>query len=235
MTTTPQINDLLLCDEQEFVRHAFWVFLGRWPDPEAFGTCLKRLVEGVPRMQLLVEIKASSEAVNRYRFMARVERAIRQHRLVAVPIIGTVVRLFLTRVGKQDDTSRRLRVLEFENAVWRDRLEQRISQTDFEIGAIKLQLQEWSGNPSRSRGGIDVISNAVGSESQAIPPPVAGTSKAPAIPPSQELARLPSAFLQRAPATRDRPVEMDPHVSAVLAELRSALATAKKVSNENSN
>ena len=235
VTATPQVADLLLCDEQEFVRLAFWVFLGRWPDPEAFGSNLKRLAEGVPRMQLLAEIEASPEAVNRYRFMTQVERAIRHHRLVAVPIIGTVVAFFLTRVEKRDNASRRLRVLEFENAVWRDRLEERVSQTDFELGAIRQQLLEWSADPSRSRAGIENAGTAVRRDSQAIPPLVAATPKAPAAQQSPELKRAPSALLKRAPATRDRPVGLDPHVSLVLAELRSAVATAKKVSNENSN
>ena len=235
VTATPQVADLLLCDEQEFVRLVFWVFLGRWPDPEAFGSYLKRLAEGVPRMQLLAEIEASLEAVNRYRFMTQVERAIRHHRLVAAPIIGTVVALFLTRVEKRDNASRRLRVLEFENAVWRDRLVERISQTDFELGAIKQRLLEWSADPSRSRGEIENAGTAVGRNSAAIPPLVAATPKAPAAQQSPELNCAPSALSKRAPATRDRPVGLDPHVSLVLAELRSALATAKKVSDENSN
>ena len=121
------MDDLLKCDEQEFLRVAFMLLLGRAPDPEAFGAYLNHLGAGVPRLQLLEAIEGSAEATNRAIFLATIDRAIRQYRIATFPIFGPIVQLLMPQVEKLDSTSRVIRAFRFEHALTAERL-QKIDQ-----------------------------------------------------------------------------------------------------------
>lgn len=121
------MDDLLKCDEQEFLQVAFMLLLGRAPDPEAFGAYLNHLGAGVPRLQLLEAIEGSAEATNRAIFLATIDRAIRHYQIATIPIFGSILRLLMPQVEKLDNTSRVVRALRFEHALTAERL-QKIDQ-----------------------------------------------------------------------------------------------------------
>lgn len=118
------VGELMRCGEQEFLRNAFMLLLGRAPDPEAFGTYLDHLSAGVPRLQLLDAIEGSREARNRARFVSTTERAIRQYRITTMPIIGAFASLFMNEVEQRDHTSQALRAIQFDHALSMERFEQ---------------------------------------------------------------------------------------------------------------
>jgi FkbM family methyltransferase len=121
---TPTIDDLLNCDEQEFLRVSFMLILGRAPDLEAFGFYLNHLKAGVPRLHFLEEIECSPEARRRAAFVARIERAIRQYQVTTVRIIGPLARALMNDIEKLDSTSRSLRAIQFDHSLSIERFEQ---------------------------------------------------------------------------------------------------------------
>lgn len=139
--------DLMTCDDQEFLQSTFMLVLGRAPDPEAFGTYLRHLTLGASRLQLLEAIEGSLEARNRAAFIASIERAIRQYRIVTVPIIGPFLRIFMSGGEKLDSASGALRAIQFEHAFSIERLDQiefQIKEVSFirlgEVEGIEHQL-----------------------------------------------------------------------------------------------
>lgn len=138
----PTITNLLACDEQNFVRRAFWVLLGRWPEPEAFMAYFNLLKTGSKRMQLLADIAASPEAYVRSQLIEHIESAIRRYQISAIPLVGAVTQLFLGPIEKRDRISRDLRAIQFENAVRLDAVEQNTIRSRFEIGEINSTVQE---------------------------------------------------------------------------------------------
>ena len=126
---TPTIQDLMKCNEEEFLQHVFMLILGRAPDPHAFGTYLNYLAAGMPRLQVLEAIEGSREAKNRAWLVAKIERATRQHRVAKIPLVGPFVRA-LVYEGESyegeglDGESREVRALQFDHAVSMQRLDQ---------------------------------------------------------------------------------------------------------------
>ena len=237
LSMVPTIKQLLTCDEQEFVQLAFRVFLERRPDPKAFGTYLNHLAAGVTRMQLLADISISPEAINRARFVARIETAIRRHRLAKIPFIGAIACIFSADIERQDQASRTLRAQTFESLLWRERLERRISVTEGEINSIKRQLLKTAANISNARAQIaDDAPDGRRSSAGASPRVHGDLALSSAIlMKSREEAQPTSFKLQRPVDPRDTFVERDPHVLEVLSALQAALISAKKSSNENCN
>ena len=233
---TPTINEMLNCDEQEFIRLAFWTMLGRQPDPNAFGTYLNHLAAGIPRMQILSDIAASLEAVNRAKFVARIESAIQQYRLARVPFIGAVSRLFMTQIEKQDDVSRTLRAQQFENVLWRERLEQRTAQIEFDIAISKVKYLELANTTPDFRTQLEGdISDSQPQNEQSSEQSLGDVDTASLSVPTKAEAQHQDTRMRRISKPHDALVDTDPHVLEVLSELRSALTSAKKAGNENSN
>jgi hypothetical protein len=57
------LHELLRCDEQTFIRRAYWVLLGREPDSDGLANYLGRLRSGVSKLRVLQELTESPEAV----------------------------------------------------------------------------------------------------------------------------------------------------------------------------
>lgn len=55
------LADLLACDDYSFVQRAYWVLLGREPDPGGLANYLDRLRSGTPKLQVLSELAQSPE------------------------------------------------------------------------------------------------------------------------------------------------------------------------------
>ena len=237
LSMVPTIKQLLTCDEQEFVQLAFRVFLERRPDPKAFGTYLNHLAAGVTRMQLLADISISPEAINRARFVARIETAIRRHRLAKIPFIGAIACIFSADIERQDQASRTLRAQTFESLLWRERLERRISVTEGEINSIKRQLLKTAANIYNARAQIADDAPDGRRSSAGASPRVHGdlVLSSAILMRSREEAQPTSFELQRPADPRDTLVERDPHVLEVFSALQAALISAKKSSNENCN
>ena len=85
---TQSIEELLTLPAPEFVLAAFWILLGRSPDPEAFGAYLAHLDAGVLRLRLLADIHASGEAAARRSFLSQIASQTGRSRLAATPVIG---------------------------------------------------------------------------------------------------------------------------------------------------
>lgn len=55
------LEELLACEDYPFIRRAYWVLLGREPDPGGLANYLDRLRSGTPKVQVLAELARSPE------------------------------------------------------------------------------------------------------------------------------------------------------------------------------
>jgi hypothetical protein len=55
------LEELLACDGYPFIRRAYWVFLGREPDPSGLANYLEQLRSGTPKVRVLRELAQSPE------------------------------------------------------------------------------------------------------------------------------------------------------------------------------
>jgi hypothetical protein len=55
------LAELLACEDDAFIRRAYWVLLGRGPDPDGLANYLARVRAGSSRLQVLSELAGSSE------------------------------------------------------------------------------------------------------------------------------------------------------------------------------
>jgi hypothetical protein len=105
------LDELLARHDQAFIHCAYQTLLGRDPDEEGLSYYLARLRTGVPKIQILGQLRRSDEGRDYAANLPGLDAAIRRYRWAQKLIIGWLVRLF-TRVEGNNATERKLRGLE---------------------------------------------------------------------------------------------------------------------------
>ena len=111
LTKATNLETLLQYQDRQFVAHAYYALLNRQPDPPGLTYYVQRLRNGTPKLQILSEIFASPEANKTQYHLPGLRQAIRRQRLTRLPLVGTLLRLFV-RVDGHSTFENRLRVIE---------------------------------------------------------------------------------------------------------------------------
>jgi len=91
------LEELLEWDGEDFVRCSYVTMLGRQPDPQGEAYYTNRLRRGYSKMELLWQFRHSSEGRLHDPGIAGLDRALSHARWEKLPVIGSVVRLFINR------------------------------------------------------------------------------------------------------------------------------------------
>jgi FkbM family methyltransferase len=81
-------------DDAAFVVLAYRTLLLREPDPEGYAYYLKRLRRGVGKLELILQLRSSTEARSKPVELPGLARALWSMHLVRLPVIGVLFRLF---------------------------------------------------------------------------------------------------------------------------------------------
>lgn len=101
VTQLPQISAaqnlkaLLQLQDTQFIVSAFQLLLKRSPDAEGFSYYIKRIRAGVPKIQILGQIMDSREAQTLGVEIPGLRKAIRQQRIISLPLVGKVLQIFI--------------------------------------------------------------------------------------------------------------------------------------------
>lgn len=90
------LDELLGLYDQHFIRGAYYAVLGRAPDPTGTEYYLRRLRAGAPKMQILAQLRKSSEGKGRALALPGLAAAIARYNRTRWPLIG---RWFTTSEG----------------------------------------------------------------------------------------------------------------------------------------
>ena len=105
------LRTLLQHNDRRFVRCAYLTLLKREPDPSGFSFYVRRLRDGAPKMQILIEICSSDEARAAGANLPGLRRAIRRQKLIRLPLIGNLAKMLFDGEGESVFETR-LRVIE---------------------------------------------------------------------------------------------------------------------------
>jgi hypothetical protein len=105
------LDELLARDAQAFIHCAYQTLLGRDPDAEGFNYYLERLRTGIPKIQILGQLRRSEEGKAYAANLPRLDAAIRRYYWTQNAILGWLLRRFI-RVEGNNATERKLRGLE---------------------------------------------------------------------------------------------------------------------------
>lgn len=107
VTSVPR---LIAPHDREFIYTAYQAVLGRAPDQEGEAYYLARLRAGTHKLEILKQLRHSSEGAAFIPGVAGLDRAIRRYRWATLPLIGVMLRLLWGAEGN-GATHRALRVL----------------------------------------------------------------------------------------------------------------------------
>lgn len=114
------IKNLLSLFDIEFVNSAYHTVLGRAPDVEGAAYYLARLREGAPKLEILKQLRRSSEG-RMAPPVPGLDSEITRHRLANLPLVGALFRLLMPSY-ETGGRGRQLRII--TNEVARMRAEQ---------------------------------------------------------------------------------------------------------------
>ena len=140
---TTSLEELLSYDDVQFVHAAYLTVLGRVPDPEGMHYYLARVRAGIHKLEILGQLRMSKEGRAKPPTMAALERAIKWHRRLKNPFLGTLMRPFAGG-HSVDDSQQKLRAI------------------DNKLYLIDSKLQHWMGEMKSS---LDQIHQLIGSRS----------------------------------------------------------------------
>lgn len=84
---------LLSYQDEHFIYHAYRHLLGRTPDPDGMFYYLKRVRAGVSKLEILAQLRLSSEGKSRQATMIGLQQAIRRYYWLKLPILGPLLQL----------------------------------------------------------------------------------------------------------------------------------------------
>jgi GT2 family glycosyltransferase/SAM-dependent methyltransferase/glycosyltransferase involved in cell wall biosynthesis len=90
-TTVQSLEDLLELAAQAFVTAAYHAVLGRAPDPDGLRHYQHALDTGRSRLQVLTDLRYSTEGRGRTPTLAGLEEAVRRQRLARIPVLGRLL------------------------------------------------------------------------------------------------------------------------------------------------
>ena len=107
------VTQLLALHDQPFIHAAYRILLGREPDPGGQAYYLGRLRSGIPKIQLLWQLRVSSEAREHKACLPGLDVAIKCYKRCRLPIMGWLFRCIylICRFQIKTLSSARLRLL----------------------------------------------------------------------------------------------------------------------------
>jgi predicted SAM-dependent methyltransferase len=107
------LEDLLLCNDREFIESAYRLILMRRADDGGLQFYLARLRSGVGKVQILAELSTSDEARVRGAVVQGLRSRLRRQQLESVPLLGPIFG-FLSRVAGDSKATVRMRAIEWQ-------------------------------------------------------------------------------------------------------------------------
>jgi len=133
---------LLACHDQHFIRCAYQTLLNRAPDPEGLGYYLARLRLGFSKIQILAQLRLSSEGQAHAAQVSGLDAAIKNHQQGRYPLIGWVFRRINGWEGNHP-TERKLRGIENQIFLLGDESNRRFNQMESALtGLQQLVVQQ---------------------------------------------------------------------------------------------
>ena len=159
------LDELLICNDQQFVRCAYQTLLNREPDAEGLGYYLGRLRIGFSKLWILAQIRSSQESKARAPTLPWLDDAITRYRRGKYPLIGWI---FRRGRDSEDDhpveskLERKLRSIENQIYMLSD-------ESTFQLHQIATALAELNSlvppQPGAPQGGV-----SMGETSEVAPP-----------------------------------------------------------------
>ena len=88
------LDDLLQCQDRQFVESAYRLVLARSVEPEGLQFYSERQRSGIKKLQIVGELSDSKEARARGGELQALRSSLRWHRLMSIPLLGPIVGLF---------------------------------------------------------------------------------------------------------------------------------------------
>jgi hypothetical protein len=104
------LHELCSHEGRDFIRSAYLTVLGRLPDADGFEFYRSRLNQGVSKLTILHQLRASEEARRHDPGIAGFDRALKRHRHGNIPLIGWTYRM-LTKGESESPAARERRAL----------------------------------------------------------------------------------------------------------------------------
>jgi Domain of unknown function (DUF4214)/Methyltransferase domain len=139
MSTTPNLQAVLRCQNTQFVEAAYQTILNRPPDVEGFNYYLARLHSGVRKIQILSELSASPEAHTSGMDLPGLRDALRRQKFAKIPLVGGIFR-FCCGLEGDSPLEVRSRVAEQQTFFLKDELSG-ISQRQVQLETQQAQLE----------------------------------------------------------------------------------------------
>lgn len=139
------LSALLEWDDLNFVRCAYVTVLGRQPDAAGERHYVRHLRRGVPKMQILRQLRNSPEAIRHDPGIAGFDRALRRARLARTPVVGALFRSVWHMEG-DSSVDRALRVVSNDLARMREVQFAHASKLDAlasSITRVQTALEQW--------------------------------------------------------------------------------------------
>ena len=159
------LDELLAHHDQKFVECAYQTLLGRVPDPEGLGYYLGRLRTGFSKIQILKQLRLSSEGKAHAANLPGLDVAIQRHQREQYPLIGWLFRMINGGEGNHP-AERKLRSIENQLGLFNDESSRRFNH----IEAALADLHHLVVQQTKS------IVEALGSAPSAIPIDLAAPS-----------------------------------------------------------
>jgi Domain of unknown function (DUF4214) len=137
------LDDLLGCDDRQFVACAYIALLNRDPDPEGLSYYLARLRAGFSKMELLKQLRTSTEGKTQTVVFQDMDRRIAQYQRGQLPLFGWLFRLIegTDGNGKRD---RLLRSIENNFQILNTDISSYFTSLDTNIANIQITLEDLS-------------------------------------------------------------------------------------------
>ncbi|WP_459252659.1 FkbM family methyltransferase [Paraburkholderia sediminicola] len=133
--------ELLACHDQQFVLCAYQTLLGRSPDPDGLKYYLGRLRAGISKIQLLKQLRTSSEGKAHAAELMGLDAAIQRHQTGQIPVIGWLFRM-RGDAGSSGALERELRSIENQLYLLRDESSRRFTQLEAAIAGLQNLVLE---------------------------------------------------------------------------------------------
>jgi FkbM family methyltransferase len=156
------LDELLARHDQSFIHCAYQTLLGRDPDEEGLNYYLGRLRSGIPKIQILGQLRRSEEGRDYAADLPRLDTTIRRYRWAQKAIIGGLVRLF-SKVEGNNFPERQLRGLESRLFLLGEESNRRFDQMEQALTGLHQQTDQIEQ--------INVVMATKGSTAQANPEP----------------------------------------------------------------
>jgi len=98
------LEELLSYQNDRFVTNAYQVLLGRKPDPEGMKYYLDRLRKGINKIEILAQLRNGKEGQSKRVRIKGLNEAIRRHKQLKTPVLGSLLRLAGVRQIGEEST-----------------------------------------------------------------------------------------------------------------------------------